>query len=152
VGAGLDLAAVELDDVLDDVVADLSPVIGERCASVVRETLPQVRADRGHLYAVLLNLVSNAVKFTPSGTRPVVEVRADRDGDAWLVRVTDNGRGVAVEDRASLFELYQRGTHAVEGSGIGLATARRAVEAHGGRIGIEDAPGGGTTVWFTLPD
>jgi signal transduction histidine kinase len=75
-----------------------------------------------------------------------------RDGEAWRVSVTDNGRGIPADERDRLFELYSRGSTAVEGTGIGLATARRAVEAHGGRIGITDAPERGATVWFTLPD
>ena len=151
VGAGLDLVDVDLDALLTDVLADLDPVLEERRARVTRGRLPCVRADRAQVYALLLNLLSNAVKFTPPGTRPVVEVRADREGEAWRVSVTDNGRGIPVEERERLFELYRRGTTSVEGTGIGLATARRVVEAHGGRVGITDAPGGGTTVWFTLP-
>ena len=110
-----------------------------------------MHGDRQQLYAVLLNLVSNAVKFTPAGTRPRVSVSAIRTDDGWRVSVSDNGRGIPPEERERLFELYRRGTALVEGSGIGLATARRAVEAHGGRMGIADAAGGGTTVWFTLP-
>lgn len=150
-GADLDLAPVDLGQVVDDVVADVGPVLLERRARVVHHGLPRVRADRDQLYAVLLNLVSNAVKFTQPATRPVVEVRAAREDGMWRVSVTDNGRGIPAEDRESMFELYRRGTGPVAGSGIGLATARRAVEAHGGRIGLEDAPGGGTTAWFTLP-
>ena len=151
VGARLEVTELRLSDVLDDVLADLAPVVAERKATVTYADLPCVRADRQQLYAVLLNLVSNAVKYTPPTTRPVVSVAARCEDAAWWVGVTDNGRGVPPEEREALFELYRRGTGSVEGSGIGLATARRAVEAHGGRIGITDAPGGGSTVWFTLP-
>ena len=86
-----------------------------------------------------------------AGTTPRVVVEATCSDGAWRVSVSDNGRGIPPEDRERLFELYRRGTASVEGSGIGLATARRAVEAHGGGMGITGAPGGGTTVWFTLP-
>ncbi len=151
VGADLKLVEVDLDALLGDVLADLAPVLEERRARITRSRLPCVRADRAQVYAVLLNLLSNAVKFTPPTTRPEIRVHADRDGDQWRLSVSDNGRGIPVEDRERLFELYRRGTTAVEGTGIGLATARRTVEAHGGRVGILDAPGGGTTVWFTLP-
>jgi signal transduction histidine kinase len=65
--------------------------------------------------------------------------------------VTDNGIGVAPERRETMFVLFARADKRVDGSGIGLATAKRVVEAHGGRIGMEDAAGGGTTVWFELP-
>jgi signal transduction histidine kinase len=151
VGATLELADVGLGEVLSDVVADLATVLEERRATLTRGDLPTVRGDRHQLYAVLLNLVSNAVKYTPAATRPEVSVDAVRDGELWRVSVTDNGRGIPEEEREQLFELYRRGTRSVEGLGIGLATARRAVEAHGGRIGVTGAAGGGTTVWFTLP-
>jgi signal transduction histidine kinase len=65
--------------------------------------------------------------------------------------VSDNGIGVAPERREAMFVLFARADKRVEGSGIGLASAKRLVEAHGGRIGMEGAPGGGTTVWFELP-
>jgi signal transduction histidine kinase len=152
VGARLEVADVDLSEVLTDVLTDLAPTIGEREATVAHNGLPCVRADRQQLYAVLLNLVSNAVKFTPAGTRPRIAVDAGREDEGWRVSVSDNGRGIPADERERLFELYRRGTASVEGTGIGLATARRAVEAHGGRMGITDAPGGGTTVWFTLPD
>ena len=152
VGARLDVVPLDLGRVLDEVLTDLGPVLDERSAEVVRDTLPSVQGDRQQLYAVLLNLVSNAVKFTPPGLTPVVEVGAQRERQGWRIQVSDNGRGIPVADRERVFELYGRGRATVEGSGIGLATARRVVEAHGGRIGIEDSPAGGTTVWFTLPD
>jgi signal transduction histidine kinase len=151
VGARLDPVVLDLGEVLADVAADLAPVIEGRSATLRSGSLPCVRADRQQLYAVLLNLVSNAVKFTPPTTAPVVEVRADHEGDTWRISVTDNGRGIPPEDRETVFELYRRGSDGVEGSGIGLATARRVVEAHGGAIGVSGAPDGGTTVWFTLP-
>lgn len=155
VGAHLDRRTVRMDDLLDHVLADLSPLLNTRAVHVRRDPLPEVQADADQLYAVLLNLVSNAVKFTPPDRTPEVTVAAARHDDQWRVTVSDNGRGIPPESREAVFELHNRGDGSVrgsiEGSGIGLATARRAVEAHGGRIGVEDAPSGGTTVWFTLP-
>ncbi len=152
VGARLRNEPVDLDAVLDDVLSDLCPVLEERAVQVRREPLPQVRGDRQQLHAVLLNVVSNAVKYTPPGRTPEVGVRAERVGGSWAVTVTDNGRGVPPEQREALFGLYQRGPGPVEGTGIGLATARRVIEAHGGRIGMSDGPDGvGTRVWFLLP-
>jgi signal transduction histidine kinase len=113
---------------------------------------PGVRVDVTQLYAVLLNLVSNAVKFVPRGRVPRVAVDAQREDGAWRITVTDNGRGVPPDQRESLFALHARGDHSVDGTGIGLATARRIVEAHGGSMGIADSPSGGAAVWFTLAD
>ena len=152
VGSEVERRAVRLDEVLTHVLDDLGPVIAQRSARVTHEPLPEVAGDATLLYAVLQNLVANAVKFTPPERTPEVHVAAARDGDAWRVAVTDNGRGIPSADRDHVFALHARGDRSVQGSGIGLATARRAVEAHGGRIGVDDAPGGGTVVWFTLPD
>lgn len=152
VGSELERTTVPLGDVLEHVLDDLGPVLGERSAHVTRDPLPEVPGDATLLYTVLQNLVANAVKFTPPGRRPEVHVGAARDGDAWRISVRDNGRGIPSTDHDHVFALHARGDRSVQGSGIGLATARRAVEAHGGRIGVEDAPGGGAVVWFLLPD
>lgn len=152
VGADLDREQLHLDDVLDHVLEDLAPILTARSARVRREPLPRVSADRTQIYAVLLNLLSNAVKFTPPGRDPEIHLGVTREGDHWRITVSDNGPGIPPEARDAVFELHARvGDGSVEGSGIGLATARRVVEAHGGRIGVESSPAGGTCVWFTLP-
>lgn len=151
VGAALERSDVALDALVEHAMSDLGPALRDRGAVVVHADLPVVLADEQQLYAVLLNLISNAVKFTPIGTAPRIVVAAEQLDGAWRITVTDNGRGIPADRRDGLFELYARGDSTVDGTGIGLATARRAVEAHGGAIGIEDAPGGGTTFWFTLP-
>ncbi|WP_183407044.1 GAF domain-containing sensor histidine kinase [Nocardioides marmorisolisilvae] len=151
VGAALERTDVSLTALVEHAISDLGPALRDRGAELVFEDLPTVLADEQQLYAVLLNLISNAVKFTPAGTKPRVVVAASRGGQTWRISVTDNGRGIPANQRDGLFELYARGDSTVDGTGIGLATARRAVEAHGGEIGIDDADGGGTTVWFTLP-
>jgi signal transduction histidine kinase len=152
VGARLETEDVALEKVLEHVLDDLQPALEARRASVEQGQLPVVRGDVTQLYAVLLNLVSNAVKFVPRGRVPRVAVDAQREDGAWRITVTDNGRGVPPDQRESLFALHARGDHSVDGTGIGLATARRIVEAHGGSMGIADSPSGGAAVWFTLAD
>lgn len=150
-GAALKPADVDLGRVLADVLHDLEPAIRARGGTIEVGDLPVVRGDVRLLHTVLQNLISNAVKFTPVGTAPQVTVAAVRHTDHWRLSVADNGRGVPEERRQSVFDLYTRGEGSIEGSGIGLATARRLVEAHGGTIGIDDAAAGGAEVWFTLP-
>ena len=122
-----------------------------RGASLEVGELPVVTGDPVQLRAVVQNLVANAAKFVPAGQSARIRVHARPVAAGWRVEVVDHGLGIAPEDRERVFEPLTR-THAdVPGSGIGLATVRRVVDAHGGTIGIEETPGGGTTVWFELP-
>ena len=119
-------------------------------ASVVTRELPEVRADPRQLRRVLQNLVGNALKFH-GHEPPRVEITAGHGGEEWIVTVRDNGIGVSREDARRIFGMFTRVERRVEGSGIGLAVCRRVVEAHGGRIWVEPAEGGGSAFRFTLP-
>jgi signal transduction histidine kinase len=103
------------------------------------------------LYSVVLNLMTNALKFVRPGVPPRIEVTSARTHDGWLVAVSDNGTGIPAERRESIFELFARTDETVAGHGIGLATTRRLVQVHGGRVGAEESPLGGASVWFELP-
>jgi GAF domain-containing protein len=128
---------------------------GRRTIAVAHDVdarLGVVRADERKVKQVLLNLLSNALKFTPEGGR--IDVRAAlRDGVAEIA-VADTGVGIALDDQAAVFEEFRQvGTAAkkVEGTGLGLAISRKFVELHGGRIWLESRPGAGATFTFTLP-
>jgi len=111
-----------------------------------------IQADERKVKQVLLNLLSNALKFTPEGGR--IDVRAGLTGGAIEVSVTDTGVGIAPEDQEAIFEEFRQvGTAAkkVEGTGLGLALCRRFVELHGGRIWVNSQVGQGSTFAFTLP-
>lgn len=150
-GGQLHLESTRLGDVFEHVLADLATSIESGHASVVVDHLPTVVADAQMLYSVALNLLTNALKFTRPGVPAQIHVSAQvRDG-VCRVRVQDNGTGIAADRRESVFALFARGDTATEGHGVGLATTRQVVQAHGGQVGIDDADGGGTTVWFDLP-
>ncbi|MGE5064798.1 MAG: GAF domain-containing protein [Myxococcales bacterium] len=118
----------------------------------IDEHLGKVRADERKVKQVLLNLLSNALKFTPEGGR--IDVRAAvRDGTAEI-SVTDTGVGIAPEDQAAVFEEFRQvGTASkkVEGTGLGLAISRKFIELHGGSIWVKSQLGAGSTFAFTLP-
>jgi len=99
---------------------------------------------------VFQNLVGNAVKFR-GDEPPRVEVSALQGSHEWILTVRDNGIGIDREDAGRIFGMFSRLERRVEGSGIGLAVCRRVVEAHGGRIWVEPAEGGGSAFRFTLP-
>ncbi len=151
----------ELVDVdLTAVVARALEHVGEHVAAagatVHVEPLPRVLGDEPSLVRVVQNLIGNAVKFHRPDVAPVVRVHAelapDPAGAEVRVAVTDNGIGVPPAQRARVFQMFRR-LHTTEeypGTGIGLAVVERIVTLHGGRVGIDDAPAGGTVVWFTL--
>ncbi|KRE94638.1 hypothetical protein ASG76_09495 [Nocardioides sp. Soil774] len=140
----VDLAA-ELDSALDDLAGRL-PRDAVRAGA-----LPLVHGDAAQLRSVLMNLLDNAAKFAPQGEEPDVEVTALRLETRHRVEVRDRGRGVPAEQRERVFAPLARLDKTVDGTGIGLATCRRIVEAHGGTMGVEGRPGGGAVFWFELP-
>jgi signal transduction histidine kinase/CheY-like chemotaxis protein len=110
-----------------------------------------IDADERRFKQVLLNLISNAVKFTPHGGRVIV--RAVRDRDDLVVTVTDTGIGVPEEDRDRIFESFQQGRRGAhhEGTGLGLNLSKRIVELLGGRMWLDSEVGAGSTFGFTVP-
>lgn len=117
------------------------------------EDVPQLKADPDRLRQVLVNLVSNALKFSQPGTATQVRLGSEHDG--VKVAVVDQGPGFTEEDAGRAFERYSRLSNAPTGgessTGLGLSICRRIVELHGGRIGLENHDGPGATLWFWLP-
>ena len=110
-----------------------------------------IEADERRVKQILFNLLSNALKFTPAGGR--VTLTAAQVVDAVQISVRDTGIGIRGEDQDRIFEEFQQAGpgKAVEGTGLGLALAKRFVEMHGGRIWVDSAVGTGSTFTFTLP-
>ena len=148
-GGELVRVPVDLAEVVQDVRDDLATALAD--ATVQVGALPVVTGDPVQLRAVLQNLVANAAKFTRPGEAPRIAIAARREGADWRLEVCDSGTGIPVEQRHRVFEPLARVDTSVEGSGIGLTTCRRIVEAHGGRIGLDESPWGGTCAWFQLP-
>ncbi|MCW2792509.1 MAG: cph1 3 [Nocardioides sp.] len=148
-GGELNRVEVDLGAVADEVLEDLATALTG--ATVEVRELPTVTGDPVQLRAVLQNLVANAAKFTRPGEKADIVIDSERVGDRWRVAVSDHGPGIAPEQRERVFEPLARVDVEVDGSGIGLTTCRRVIDAHGGRIGLAESPWGGTTAWFELP-
>ncbi|MDE3154731.1 MAG: PAS domain-containing protein [Acidobacteriota bacterium] len=146
--------AVAVGELVEEVVTE---VIGDgtgRAIDWVIKPLPVVQADRAMLRQALLNLVSNAVKYTGTRPRAVIELGACAEAPGMTaVYVRDNGVGFDMQYADKLFGVFQR-LHAAdqfEGTGIGLANVRRIVQRHGGRTWADGVVDGGATFWMTLP-
>jgi two-component system sensor histidine kinase KdpD len=114
--------------------------------------LPLVKLDGVLIELVLVNLLENAVKYTPPGTSFEIAARVE-DQEAFI-EVADRGQGLTDDERQRVFDKFYRGLAAAEGqrgAGLGLAISRAAVEAHGGRIWEENRPDGGAKFIFTIP-
>jgi signal transduction histidine kinase len=125
---------------------------GVALTASVDEGVPLLDVDPVRTREVLTNLVANALRYTPRGGHVAIAGALEKGPAAGSVRlaVTDTGPGMPPEVLAHVFERFWKSPDS-RGSGLGLAIARNLVEAHGGQIGADSRPGGGTTVWFTLP-
>jgi PAS domain S-box-containing protein len=150
---GLELQAVDLSQVVDQVVTDLAAATAEAQASVTRDTLPTVLGDPIQLRQLFQNLIANGIKFRRPGQPPLVHVSAIQAGGAWQFSVSDNGIGIEPQYQERIFALFQRLHSRAEypGTGIGLAICKKIVERHGGQIRVDSEPGRGATCVVRLP-
>ncbi len=151
----LQLELLHLGDFLTEAVHWHAGLAAAKQTSVVLADRPDVvlHADPARLRQVVDNFLSNAVKYGPLGG--TVTVRAEQWGQYWRISVQDEGPGIREEEREQLFQYFGRLSSKPSGgersTGLGLAIARRVVEAHGGTVGVESEMGHGSTFWFTLP-
>ena len=151
----LELSDFNLPSAIDNALTLVRERAQRRSITLTRnvdERLAMVRADERKVKQVLLNLLSNALKFTPDGGQ--IDVRAAVNGGVAEVSVRDTGVGIAPEDQEMVFEEFRQvGTASkkVEGTGLGLAISRKFIELHGGRIWVTSQVGQGSTFAFTLP-
>jgi signal transduction histidine kinase len=145
---------VDLRSTLAEVLDELQSQLGETRLTVrLPATLPKVRADKRKLSQILVNLITNAVKYSPEGSSVVVTATVG-DG-AVRVGIKDRGIGIKPEDQHRLFKKFQRisdpSTRRTSGTGLGLYIVKGLVELHGGTVDVDTAYGKGSTFYFTLP-
>jgi signal transduction histidine kinase len=146
---------VEIDKIISQAADSTASLFENRELILVTDLaspLPPVQADPDRLLQVLINLISNAVKFSTAGT---ITIQVHPAGDELIVSVLDQGVGITPADQERLFDKFtQVGdplTGKPQGTGLGLAISKEIVEHHGGRIWVESDPGKGSKFSFTLP-
>lgn len=153
-GQVIDIEVVDLSETMGEVIRDLSARLEEVGAKItVVGTLPMVWGTESLLYQVLQNLITNAIKYRRKGVPLKVRVEHEARKGEWVLRVEDNGIGIAEKDIDPVFKLLHRvhSDASYEGSGIGLAVSKRIIERHGGRIWVESELGKGSTFFVVLP-
>ncbi|MDA8744373.1 CHASE domain-containing protein [Rubripirellula amarantea] len=142
---------VNLNQVIDVALSDLSTAIEESGAVVSVDDMPLIDADPAQMTQLFQNLIGNAIKYRTEAS-PRVRVGCEMSKDQWLFKVDDNGIGIEPRFREQVFGIFKRlhGQDAYRGTGIGLSICKRIVERSGGRIWIEDSPEGGTRFCFVL--
>jgi two-component system phosphate regulon sensor histidine kinase PhoR len=153
--APLQWTPVALDQLVTTVLQRLAPQADRGGVHLTADASLQLAlplmGDVDRLESVLVNLIHNAIKFTPAGG--AVTVGARRDGDEATIWVRDTGIGIAASDADRIFERFYKAdkARASGGTGLGLAIAKHTIQAHGGRIWVESRPGQGSTFLFSLP-
>jgi signal transduction histidine kinase len=141
-----DLGALAVDAV--DSFKAQAEAAGLKLSPDIQDDLPPVEVDSARIRSVLGNLLSNAIRHTPSGGS--IQVRVSASGDRVVITVADTGEGIPPELLPRVFERFVKATNST-GSGLGLAIALDVVSAHGGTLEIESEPGSGTQIRLSLP-
>jgi len=143
-------------EIIAEAIRVMQPLLdkhGQRLVVGLPAAIPMVQADPRRTVQVMVNLLSNASRYGPDDVE--IEIGAAVLGDWVRVTVADTGPGVPPEYRGELFRRFvypdTGNDRAQVGAGLGLSVVKAVVEAHGGEVGIEDRPGGGSVFWFTLP-
>ena len=149
--AGLTLVdgGLELSHILDN----LKILIKEHNAVITYDKLPAFRGNPVQFMRLLQNLITNAIKYQPSGNQPVIHIGVTDQELQWCISVKDNGIGIDEAFTKAVFQPFRR-LHSwsdIPGSGIGLAVCKKIVENHGGAIWVTSEPGKGSVFHFTLP-
>jgi len=149
---GKEFAPADSELIFDRTLVGLQVAIEESGAKVTRDPLPTVTGDGIQLGRLFQNLIGNAIKYR-NGNIPVVHVSCRQRDHDWLFSINDNGIGIAPQHLERIFQIFQR-LHTDDqyrGTGIGLASCKKIVERHGGKIWVESEPEKGSTFFFTIP-
>ena len=148
---------LSLPNFIDDIIDFVKDPAEKKKVSLSRNEIPSslaVKADRNYLEQILINLLDNAIKYTPEGGRVTVSA-IEKDSKDIQFSIEDNGIGIPKEDLSRIFERFYRvnkgRSKELGGTGLGLSIVKHLVQAHGGRVWVDSQPGKGSVFYFTVP-
>ena len=143
---------IDLNTIIEECMFNLKIAIDEKNVEITCDSLPTVIVNRTQMIHVFQNLLANAIKFSGKKT-PKIHISSRRDGDKWIISVSDNGIGIDSQYHKRIFKVFQRlhKRSEYEGTGMGLFITKKIVERHNGYIWVESEPGNGSTFYFSLP-
>ncbi|MEQ8880572.1 MAG: ATP-binding protein, partial [Cyclobacteriaceae bacterium] len=147
-----ELKLVDSKEILTSVIEDLNALIMTTDAEIVHNGLPTLNAYPLELKLLFQNLIQNGIKFRKQDTKPKIRIQAEQISNGWQFSFTDNGIGIREKDYEKVFTLFRRlhNKSKYEGSGIGLAYAKKIVEIHHGKIWLKSSPNNGSTFYFSI--
>jgi light-regulated signal transduction histidine kinase (bacteriophytochrome) len=154
IGREVRLATVNCNQLLVEIIQDLSAIIDETDTILDIDVLPEVIGNPTDLRLVFQNLINNAIKFRKNDTNPIVEIKAKNKKRSIEFSCKDNGIGIDKKHNKKIFQIFQRlhSRNEYAGTGIGLSHCRKVVELHGGKIWVKSKPNVGSTFYFTIPN
>lgn len=144
---------VDCQRIFDEVLEEFADIVAAKGATITCAPLPVIGTSTTLMRVLFQNLIGNGLKFQDGSKPPAIDVAVERQGDAWVFNIHDNGIGIDPAFNTKVFTIFQRLNREDDypGTGIGLSTCRKFVQLCGGEIHFKSVPGGGTTFTFTLP-
>jgi len=150
--AQIDIAPSSVAAALASAISNLQLAIDSVKARITFDPLPTVMMDQSQLVQLLQNLISNSLKYRSAAAAPLIHISAFQEGREWIVSVRDNGIGIDPKYHEHIFTIFNRlHDRTYPGTGIGLATCKKIVERHGGRIWVQSKEGVGSCFFFSVP-
>jgi PAS domain S-box-containing protein len=153
IGKVKELAAIDCDKIIYEVLSDMSTVIKEKKAQITVSKLPVIYGYPTEIRLIFQNLISNSLKFTKKGSIPEINVNAKEVNDNWHFSIQDNGIGIDEKNISKIFKIFKRlnNRDQYEGTGIGLSHCEKIIDLHGGSIWVDSKLGQGSVFNFTIP-
>jgi PAS domain S-box-containing protein len=153
IGKIKELASIDCDKVLCEVLSDMSMIIKEKNAQITVSKLPQIYGYPTEIRLILQNLISNSLKFTKTGSIPEININGKEADDNWHFSIQDNGIGIDEQNIGKIFKIFRRlhNRNQYEGTGIGLSHCEKIIDLHGGTIWVDSKLGEGSVFNFTIP-